>query len=369
MLTSEVFAVPVELVGAGETDRGSVRAINEDSVLVRTDLSLYVVADGAGGHNAGNVASAIATTAVAKHIEASESTHRDKPERDQFGLWTGARRLCIAVQRANAAVIEIAQTSHKYRGMGTTIVCALFTPSTGRLHLAHAGDSRCYRLRAGRLECLTLDHSMLTDLVEQFPEVEDEVIARLPRKAVTRALGMEPTLRVSVSTSQSLPGDRYLLCSDGLTGEVSEPMIAEALGAPTPASDIAGDLVRLAKEAGGRDNVTALVVECGKGTGQSVPPPLPPTRRESRAPDIAVEEVEAGPEILMLRAHGGTFEASEPSIRVVPAGKVDEQMIRALDRMAPALGGTRRCVRCSLEMESWTALCPRCGFSNEEPSV
>lgn len=369
MPLSEVVAVPIELVAAGETDRGLVRATNEDSLLVRTDLRLYVVADGAGGHNAGNVASAMATTAVAKHIEASERAYRDKPERDQFGLWTGARRLSIAVQRANAAVIEIAQTANKYRGMGTTIVSALFTTSTGRLHLAHAGDSRCYRLRAGQLECLTVDHSMLTDLVEQFPELEDEVIARLPRKAITRALGMEPTLRVSVSTSQSLPGDRYLLCSDGLTGEISEPIIAEVLGSAMPASDIASDLVRLAKEAGGRDNVTALVVECGKGTGQSVPPPLPQSRRQSHAPKIAIEEVDAAPEIVMLRSQDRVPEGSEPSIRVVPVGKVDEEMIRALDRVAPVLGGTRRCVRCNLEVESWAAVCPRCGYSNEEPLV
>src|SRR5689334_9150270 len=98
------------------------RSSNEDTLLVRADIGLYVVADGAGGHNAGNVASAIATSALAKFFDASEAEFRTKPEMDQFGLFTAARRLSTAVQNANGAVIEIARSSNRFRGMGTTVV-------------------------------------------------------------------------------------------------------------------------------------------------------------------------------------------------------------------------------------------------------
>lgn len=363
-----VSDVPVELVAAGETDRGSVRESNEDALLVRTDLGLYVVADGAGGHNAGNVASAMATTAVAKHVEAAEPIDAEKPERDIYGLWTAARTLAIAVQRANSAVIEIAQTSNKYRGMGTTIVCALFTPETGRLHLAHAGDSRCYRLRGGALDCLTIDHSILTDVVEQFPGIDDEALARLPRKAVTRALGMEDSLRVSMRSCQSQPGDRYLLCSDGLTGELTDAMLAELLNHDAPPAEIARELIARAKAAGGRDNVTALVVECRPTRGPSERAGPPGGRKAALTiPDYVITP-DGAPEIVLLRSQGRPKdETSDPAISVVAVGKMDEKMIRALDQVAPILGGARKCGRCAYVMEASAVLCPRCGFSNEAP--
>ena len=114
------FTLPLEFVAAGETDRGLLRATNEDALLeVRSDLGLYVVADGAGGHSAGNVASAIATTALGKHFDSTKADYESKPEVDAFGLWTGARRLAAGIHRANAAVMEIARSSNKFLGMGT----------------------------------------------------------------------------------------------------------------------------------------------------------------------------------------------------------------------------------------------------------
>lgn len=359
--------IPVDLTASGETDRGMVRESNEDALLVRSDLGLYVVADGAGGHNAGNVASAMAITAVAKHIEASEQPEAEKPERDVFGIWTAARRLAVSVQRANTAVMDIAQTSNKYRGMGTTIVCALFNAETGRLHLAHAGDSRCYRLRADALECLTIDHSILTDVVEQFPEIDDEAMARLPRKAVTRALGMDAALRVSVRSLQARPNDRYLLCSDGLTGEINDDKITQLLGSGKNVSDAARALVQAAKEAGGRDNITALVVEC-RGMPQKPPRRVltPPGGRKAMGtiPDVVITPGGA-PEIVLMRSQVTQKEAADPAISVVPIGQADEHMIRALDEVAPILAATRECERCGFSMETWAALCPRCGYSNE----
>src|SRR6185295_10400728 len=178
----------LEIIAAGETDRGLRRGANEDAFLVRSDIGLFVVADGAGGHSAGNVASAMAATTLAKYFDSSEADFRDRPELDAFGLWSAARRLSMAVQKANNAVIEIARSANKYRGMGTTIVCLLLDDVSGRLHIACVGDSRCYRLRGNSLELLTHDHSILNDILELYPELDDAALARIPRKAVTRAL-------------------------------------------------------------------------------------------------------------------------------------------------------------------------------------
>src|SRR5258708_1309258 len=120
---------------------------NEDHVLVRAELGLFLLADGAGGHNAGNVASALATTTIANVFESSARALADRPEIDDLGLFTIARRLAAAVRRANSEIIEIAKTTANYRGMGTTIAALAFSPDGDVVPVAHVGDSRCYRLR------------------------------------------------------------------------------------------------------------------------------------------------------------------------------------------------------------------------------
>jgi len=362
----------LEIVAAGETDRGQRRPANEDVFLVRSDIGLYVVADGAGGHNAGNVASAIATTAVAKFFDASEAEYQSRPEVDSFGLWSGARRLSRAIQESNRAVIEIARTSNKYRGMGTTITGVLLSPADGRLHVAHVGDSRCYRLRGGHLECLTRDHSILSDVLELYPELEDTALANLPRKAVTRALGMEERVRVSLHSAQAFPGDRYLLCSDGVTGELGAAVIEELLGGSGAPAEVVRDIVRAANEMGGRDNITAVVIDCNaNGEDARRPPeiraPAGLTERVAReSPEIEVNELT--PEIVLLE-HSPAEEGSDPRISVVPVQSADASMIRALDRVAVALGPRDgdRCSACSAPIETWAMVCPRCGKPRAEP--
>src|SRR5207245_1899109 len=145
-------------------------------------------ADGAGGHNAGNVASALATTTVANVFETSATALAERPEVDDLGLWTTARRLAAAIRRANTEIIEVAKKTAKYRGMGTTLVALAFSTEGDVVHIAHVGDSRCYRLRGGLLEALTVDHSLVTDVLEMYPDAEDNLLARLPRHVVTRAL-------------------------------------------------------------------------------------------------------------------------------------------------------------------------------------
>src|SRR5690606_22983778 len=136
------------------------RTHNEDAILLRPDLNLYVVADGAGGQNAGNVAASLATTSLAHFFEQIQPSLEEQPEHDRLGLYHAARRLSIAVQEANREILEIAKPSDRHHGMGTTVVAALFVSAYRRVHVAQVGDSRFYRLRDGRLELLTHDHSL-----------------------------------------------------------------------------------------------------------------------------------------------------------------------------------------------------------------
>ena len=411
----------LEIIAAGETDRGLRRGTNEDAFLVRSDIGLFVVADGAGGHSAGNVASAMAATTLAKYFDSSEADFRGRPELDAFGLWSAARRLSLAVQKANTAVIEIARSANKYRGMGTTIVCLLLDEVSGRLHVACVGDSRCYRLRGHALELLTHDHSILNDVLELYPELDDTALGRIPRKAVTRALGLEERVRVSMRTMSAAPDDKYLLCSDGLSGELGEGVVAELLSRDISPADIVRELVRMAKDKGGRDNITAVVVQCkpapeppterreprapkGKRGSSSPPksersnpaasaaPPLPsrPAKsaprpesrgrkaaapffpRDASSPEIEVTgQVATGSEaeIIMIRAPRGSIsDLSEPRISVVPVDSVDAETVRALDDVANAIGPSEGvCSNCGAALGGLVLVCPRCGHGQAEP--
>lgn len=411
----------LEIIAAGETDRGLRRGANEDAFLVRSDIGLFVVADGAGGHSAGNVASAMAATTLAKYFDSSEAESRGRPELDSFGLWSAARRLSMAVQRANTAVIEIARSANKYRGMGTTIVCLLIDDASGRMHVACVGDSRCYRLRGNALELLTHDHSILNDVLELYPELDDAALARIPRKAVTRALGLEERVRVSMRTLSAEPGDKYLLCSDGLSGELGDGVVAELLSRDISPADIVRELVKMAKDKGGRDNITAVVVQCRPGAepaterreprapkgkrGSSRPPKSQRPSAASGAPprpagsktlnlgtapeahgkkakpffpsDASQPEIEvtgqlatgSEAEIIMIRAPRGSIsDLSEPRISVVPVDSVDAETVRALDDVAGALGPTEGvCRNCGAALAGLVLICPQCGHGQAEP--
>jgi protein phosphatase len=183
----------LRLESAGATDIGQGRKHNEDTVLLRPDLQLFLLADGAGGHNAGNVASTLAASAIAHYFEELVPPPDGTPEFDSFGLARGARDLGRAIARANQEILELSQTSDRHQGMGTTIVAALFSAKSGLMHLAHVGDSRCYRLRNDHIEQLSHDHSLLNDVLEMRPDLDDATFARLPRTVVTRALGTTGT--------------------------------------------------------------------------------------------------------------------------------------------------------------------------------
>lgn len=288
----------LSLKAAGRTDIGKRRKHNEDVVLVREDLGLFAVADGAGGHNAGEVASALAARSLENYFGATIRATHELPEFNSQGMPHGARRLSSAVHKANRDVMEIARTSAKHRGMGTTLVAACFSPRSGLMHVAHVGDSRCYRMRDGDFELLTQDHSLLTDVLEQRPELDDDMLARLPKNIVTRAIGLDGQLRVSIRSFSVVEGDRYLLCSDGLSGPVPATELARILSVADAPHLIAERLIVEANQQGGPDNVAALVIDCQGGhktamPADSVPPPPPEVL--AMLADTAAE-----PELLIL---------------------------------------------------------------------
>jgi protein phosphatase len=260
--------------------------------LAREDLGVYVVSDGAGGHNAGEVAAEIAVSCIAKYFESTPPETQEERGLDAFGVPVGARRLSAAIHRANREVIGASKRSEQHRGMGSTVVAAFFSAGAGVLHVAHVGDSRCYRYRAPHLELLTQDHSLVMDVLEQRPDLEAAVLARLPKHVVTRALGMNEQLRVSLSSYAVAAGDRYLLCSDGLSSPVRHDAIAQVLASDADPETMARRLIELANGAGGPDNIAALVVHCSGGR-PSEPAPMP-------EPLDAAPDSDEDPEILIL---------------------------------------------------------------------
>jgi protein phosphatase len=310
----------VTLKAAGRTDAGRKRQHNEDSVLVREDLGLFVIADGAGGHNAGEVASALCVRSMENYFGATIRATHDLPEFNRLGMPNGARRLSSAVHKANRDVVEIAHTSAEHKGMGTTVVAACFSPRSGLMHVAHVGDSRCYRMRADDFELLTQDHSLLTDVLEQRPELDDDLLARLPKNIVTRALGLDKQLRVSIRSFSVVEGDRYLLCSDGLSGPVSGTDLAEILAKPEAPGAVAELLVARANTRGGPDNIAALVIDCQGGhknglPADSVPPP------PAEAPELAGEPGSA-PEVLILGIQ---------DLNVTGAASASDDLLKAIE--------------------------------------
>ena len=254
----------------GDSDIGRRRSCNEDRVAVCDDLDLYLVADGAGGHAAGDRAAERAVSAVVREIEALDPADRDSRGADAYGMPAPARRLASAVQAANRDVRELARNIQSERGVGTTLVAALFSPRSAQLHVAHVGDSRCYRLRAGHLEQLTQDHSLITDVLEERPDISDDVLAKLPKHVVTRALGMDDKVRVSLRSYAVASGDRYLLCTDGLSGPIPAHRIARVLASSKSPDDAVRSLISMANDAGGPDNVTALVIAIDQGPGPTL---------------------------------------------------------------------------------------------------
>ncbi len=268
----------LRIAAAGLTDVGRQRRHNEDHILVRPELGLYVVADGMGGHNAGNVASALVTTSIDNFFHATETDALPAPKADDAGLNDDARRIAHAVRKANRDVYEISSTHQQHHGMGSTVVAAYLPPGSDEVHVAHVGDSRCYRVRDGEIKQLTRDHSLINDALDIKPDLTEADLARLPKNIITRALGMKDVVKVDIRSEKVKPGDMFLLCSDGLSGMVTDPDIGDVLGMSEQVTDACEVLVAMANDAGGTDNISAVVVR--------VLPEVEPPRLSIRVPSI-----------------------------------------------------------------------------------
>lgn len=244
---------------AKATHTGMVRSHNEDSIAVDPEVGLAVLADGMGGYNAGEVASGMATALIAN--ETREALVRLDPHLlDRAGSALVATRLLRdVIARANTAIYQSASSQPQYAGMGTTLVTALFCDN--KLTLAHIGDSRGYRFREGRLQQITRDHSLLQEQIDSGLLTPEAAKRSQNKNLVTRALGIEPEVEAEIHTHDARPGDIYLMCSDGLNDMIEDEDIELTLGALAANLPLAAEqLVQMANDAGGRDNVSVILI-------------------------------------------------------------------------------------------------------------
>jgi protein phosphatase len=240
------------------THPGRVRPLNEDAIGADPALGLFILADGLGGYNAGEIASTMAVSSLLAELTAAHEQARANGD-----LFDPARVLRDTLVVMNANIFRAALNSTAFEGMATTVVVAWLLGDT--LWVAHTGDSRLYRYRNGQLEQLTRDHSFSQELLDAGMVTEEEARLLPAKNLVTRALGASPDIEPEVNPFDAVPGDLLLLCSDGLTEmvthyEISGLMSASAAGL----EDVARRLVDMANEAGGRDNVSVVLVRVGE---------------------------------------------------------------------------------------------------------
>jgi len=244
------------------TDVGRARDNNEDSVALEPEVALAVLADGMGGYNAGEVASGMVTTFIKselgrwlKEAAGSASDHDVK------------RAMDICVDNANRAIFNAANSNPKFAGMGTTLVVAVWRE--GRLLLGHVGDSRAYRFRDDSLTQLTRDHSLLQEQLDAGIITPEEAAYSSNKNLVTRAVGVEDTVMLETHLHEALPGDIYLMCSDGLSDMLDDATIGQVLRSNDNLPDTAAALIAGANDMGGRDNIAVILarVEGRAGSG------------------------------------------------------------------------------------------------------
>jgi PPM family protein phosphatase len=249
---------PLRIEVAGETNVGMKRTHNEDNFSIIEESGLYIVADGMGGHASGEIASKMAVDSLREFFAlTANDPERTWPYKMDRSKGYEENRLITGIKLANLRIFESAQRDPRQRGMGTTIV-ALFAVENG-IHVAHVGDSRVYRMRDGKIEQLTEDHSLLNDYIK-MKRLTAEEIANFPHKnVIVRALGMKDTVKVDTRLEQPRAGDVYLLCTDGLSGPVPDPEMLETLGQPGDLKAAASRLIARANENGGPDNITVVL--------------------------------------------------------------------------------------------------------------
>lgn len=318
------------------SDRGLVRSVNEDSFFLRQGL--YAVCDGMGGARAGEVASEMACMGLLALDPAT----------------AGEKELKTAVRNINHAIISRSLTDERLLGMGTTMTVALIRGKT--LFLAHVGDSRAYLFRDGRLEQLTDDHSWVGELVRRGELTPAEAAIHPHRSVITRALGTDVELEPDLKELELREGDRLLLCTDGLTGLVAESQLAEILAREESPQTVAELLVKAALEAGGDDNVTAIVVDVlpeeSKEPAETTERPEPAETTERPAEGSEGTEQPRESTDQPLGSAGRSLESSSPG-RTQGEGAGDELADRIIIGPADRGGGMdwARRIRSSVVME------------------
>ncbi|HVE81250.1 MAG TPA: Stp1/IreP family PP2C-type Ser/Thr phosphatase [Myxococcales bacterium] len=250
------------------TDVGRKRQHNEDSMLVDPSLGLYVVADGMGGHAAGEVASAKATEVVKQHIGANRQVLKElATNATQQNRSNAAALVELAIQRACSEIYKQAVADSTKRGMGTTLVCLVLSGNKGVI--GHVGDSRVYLVRNGQCHRLTEDHTLVAAQLKAGTISKEQAASSQYRNVITRAVGIQESVQVDTLIVEAVPGDTFLLCSDGLHGYLNDDEVAPLVAA-VPGKELPKKFIALANERGGKDNITAVVIQvAGEGAVQS----------------------------------------------------------------------------------------------------
>ncbi len=244
----------------GQTDTGKVREHNEDMIAVDGELGLAVLADGMGGYNAGEVASGIAVKTVVNLVREALQTQDLSVPDPGTGLSRPTIILRDAIQRANKIIYQTARTQTQCQGMGTTVVAALFHDN--RITVAHVGDSRLYRVRGSEIEQVTLDHSLLQELVDRGFYSPEEAQRASNKNYVTRALGVETQVDVEMQELPVTKGDVYLLCSDGLSDMIGDDDMAVTVNTfGNNLFSVGQHLIQLANDNGGKDNISVVLAQ------------------------------------------------------------------------------------------------------------
>lgn len=247
---------------ASSSHPGQVRENNEDAVQFDANSGVAVLADGMGGYNAGEIASAMAVSFVCAELS-SWILERNRT------LAEKRHALDQSVRQANLGIFNSAQANAQFSGMGTTIIAGLF--DTSQVMLAHVGDSRCYLLRNGVLQQLTKDHSLLQEQLDAGLISEAQAKVAIHRNLVTRAMGVDPELSVDLLEVIPMTGDLFCICSDGLTDMIDFDALQSLLSVSAPLQDIAENLIHTANIAGGRDNISTILIQSRGESGHTSP--------------------------------------------------------------------------------------------------
>jgi protein phosphatase len=244
----------------GNTDTGSVREHNEDAIGCNDDIALAVLADGMGGHRGGEMASAITVSTILDDITGKVKNIKTASIFNDSGYSATSQIIYEAVTLANKNVYDSSEAHTQYRGMGTTVVVVLFYDN--RFTVAHVGDSRLYRLRNGKLEQLTRDHSLVQDLIDRDFYTPEQAKNSLNKNLITRAIGIDCKVQIDIQEDNAMVNDIYLLCSDGVTDMIEDNLIKTIMIENSENLEKAtAEIIRMANEHGGKDNISALMAK------------------------------------------------------------------------------------------------------------